>query len=54
MITKCYSYSGNCPCIKCNKNCCADMGNKTDTEKLCNKAKEYCESMANKNNDLEA
>lgn len=46
MITNCHSYSGNCPCLNCDKECCfqsrSEIG-KTDTEKLCATAKEYCE-----------
>ena len=55
MKTKCYSYSGNCPCGNCDKDCClvggiADCGGMTDTEKLCKKARDYCEKCAKENN----
>lgn len=49
MKTKCYSYMGKCPCMLCKKYCCgtkADDNGLTDTEKLCDKAREYCESCA--------
>lgn len=49
MKTKCYSHNGNCPCIDCPENCCidnTDESDMTDTEKLCQKAKEYCEKCA--------
>ncbi len=41
-IEKCNSYGGVCPCVFCVNNCCAEMG-QTDTEKLCDIAREYCE-----------
>ena len=45
MITTCYSYDGECPCINCDKRCCIDLEHNgmIDTEKLCDKAKEHCE-----------
>lgn len=47
MITICRSYSGNCPCLNCEKECCIQShSEKTDTEKLCDKAKAYCEKCA--------
>ena len=49
MKTKCYSRSGDCPCIDCPDNCCIDNSDEndmTDTEKLCDQAKEYCEKCA--------
>lgn len=51
MLLQCYSYSGECPCVFCEKNCCinsTDENGLTDTEKLCSRAKEYCESSYNK------
>lgn len=42
MITKCYSTSG-CPCLECEKECCIESGEFTDTEKLCDKARMHCE-----------
>ena len=49
MITKCYSYSGNCPCVDCDMNCCEESTDEhdwTDTEKLCAEARKYCEACA--------
>lgn len=49
MKTECYSYSGNCPCINCNNNCCSESTDEyglTDTEKLCRKARKHCEKCA--------
>ena len=45
MIVKCYSYGSKCPCTRCDKECCIQQSDVdgTDTEKLCEKAKEYCE-----------
>jgi hypothetical protein len=44
MLTECYSISGNCPCLDCDRFCC--FGKKTDTEELCDRAREYCEGCA--------
>lgn len=44
MITQCRSTNG-CPCRECGKGCCQDMW-LTDTEKLCDKAREHCERCA--------
>lgn len=52
MKTKCYSYSGKCPCVNCSKNCYIESENKhgfTETKKLCGKAREYCERLAKEN-----
>ena len=46
MITNCCSYGEHCPCLDCAKTCCVDMGDMTDTEKLCEEAKEHCERCA--------
>lgn len=49
MIIKCYSYSGDCPCLDCDDFCCEESTENyglTDTEKLCEKAKEHCEKCA--------
>lgn len=48
MITECYSFTRECPCFNCEKNCCieTEINGMTDTEKLCDKAKEYCEARA--------
>lgn len=44
----CFHYSGECPCLDCDKDCCSNYhdseGNTIDTDLLCAKAKEYCES----------
>ena len=44
MITRCRSFGG-CPCMDCGKECCQDMW-ETDTEKLCDAAREHCEKCA--------
>ena len=44
MLTECYSFGGKCPCLECEKSCC--LHKKTDTEKLCDEAREYCEKVA--------
>ena len=51
MITECYSYTGNCPCLRCKKRCCIE--DPIDTEKLCDKAREYCEACASKHAERE-
>ena len=51
MITKCYSSNGKCPCLECEKNCCEESTDRislTDTEKLCEAAREHCERCAMK------
>ena len=48
LFKKCGHYSGNCPCLLCQKECygCSDApeGYAVDTEKLCDAAKAYCEN----------
>lgn len=45
---KCGHYSDRCPCLDCRINCGYWCFNETecavDTDKLCEKAKQYCES----------
>ena len=45
MITTCHSYGESCPCVRCEKECCTNMY-ETDTEKLCEVAREHCEKCA--------
>lgn len=44
----CDDHGSMCPCMYCDKNCCGDYsdaeGNVIDTDILCEKAKEHCES----------
>lgn len=50
MKTMCYSYTDTCPCVLCDRNCCIDSSDEndfTDTEKLCEIAREHCERCAN-------
>lgn len=53
MLTECCSYDGKCPCLECDDNCCIENNNEcdfmTDTEKLCEKAREHCEKCAKEN-----
>lgn len=52
MITKCYSSSNEnpCPCTFCAEECCLESTDNlsfTDTEKLCDIARDHCERCAN-------
>ena len=44
----CGYYNGQCPCFSCNEPCACifhrDPDYVVDTDKLCDKAKKYCES----------
>ena len=48
LFKECGHYGGECPCLSCNKGCScnetAPAGYDVDTDKLCEKAKAYCES----------
>lgn len=44
MLTDCYSYGDGCPCLNCDEMCC--LHGITDTEKLCDRAREHCERCA--------
>lgn len=47
LFDECGHYSGKCPCLTCKKECSACLvvpdGYAVDTDRLCNKAREYCE-----------
>lgn len=56
MKTKCHSRSGNCPCVGCHLNCCIESEDEqglTDTEKLCDEARSYCEACGIDEEDAE-
>ena len=49
LFEECGHYSGECPCLTCKKKECsacqvAPDGYAVDTDRLCEKAKAYCES----------
>nr|DAJ38255.1 MAG TPA: hypothetical protein [Caudoviricetes sp.] len=48
LFEECGHYSGECPCLTCKKECSACQvapnGYAVDTDRLCEKAKAYCES----------
>lgn len=45
IVEKCNSYDGDCPCLDCDNlyRCDVCTLDKTDTELLCKRAREYCE-----------
>ena len=48
LFEECGHYSGECPCLTCEKECAgcqvAPDGYAVDTDRLCKRAREYCES----------
>ena len=44
-VKECKSSNDKCPCMHCEKYCCVDCGVITDTEKLCEVAREYCKTL---------
>lgn len=48
LFEECGHYSGKCPCLTCNEECAACQvapdGYAVDTDRLCKRAREYCES----------
>lgn len=46
-VENCKSYGSKCPCVECeNKKCPSwNDGRYCDTSKMCEKAREYCESL---------
>ncbi len=48
LFKECGHYSGECPCLTCNEECAACQvapdGYAVDTDRLCKRAREYCES----------
>lgn len=48
LFEECGHYSGECPCLTCNEECAACQvapdGYAVDTDRLCKRAREYCES----------
>lgn len=48
LFEECGHYSGECPCLTCNEECVACQvapdGYAVDTDRLCKRAREYCES----------
>lgn len=48
LFKNCAHYSGDCPCLMCDKDCNCDhtapKGYTVDTDKLCDAAKTYCEN----------
>lgn len=48
LFKECGHYSGEFPCLTCNEECAACQvapdGYAVDTDRLCNRAREYCES----------
>lgn len=48
LFEECGHYSGKCPCLTCNEECAACQvapdGYSVDTDRLCKRAREYCEN----------
>lgn len=46
-VEKCKSYGGKCPCVECENKKCPSWYTERycDTSKMCEKVREYCESL---------
>ena len=46
-VENCKSYNRKCPCVECEKTHCEswEIVRYCDTMKMCEKAREYCESL---------
>lgn len=57
MLKNCDSYDGNCPCLICDDTgiclgCLTQEGDVVDTDKLCARARLYCESKHQSQEDV--